>query len=82
MRTDLLVRASRDTGISLRARGVLAVLVAVGEVLPADSLWKMGLAGRDSIRHAYRELKDCGYICSDRVYKSGQWVTVQRFPDA
>jgi hypothetical protein len=75
-----LIRASQDTRISLRARGVLATLIALDHIPPADLLWKTGFAGRDVVRSAYRELKLAGYIESERMFKNGQWITLQDFP--
>jgi hypothetical protein len=80
VRTDLLIRARRDPRLSLRARGVLATLIAYDEVIPADRVWKeAGGEGRDPVRRAYKELRDLGYIITKKVGVTGQWVTIQAF---
>lgn len=75
----LIGRASlRDERLSNRARGVLVRLLsnADGYLMDSTALAKKGKEGRGAIRSALSELRDLGYISTQKyVDKRGRWRT-------
>lgn len=80
---NILEKASIDASLSLRARGVLCVMVQHGHVCKADELTEICLEGRDAVRGAKRELKQAGYIISVRMHDkiTKRWYTQEFFAD-
>lgn len=79
----LLNAAYSDPRLSMRARGLLTLLVMRGHPTPADDLWREGALteGRNAIRAMMKELKDTGYVSATRGYDRVQrrFYTLQRF---
>ena len=77
--TGILREAMHDTRLSLKALGLLIVLVDRhhGEVPPARLLAAYHADGRDAVRSGLRELRELGYITTVRHQsRDGQWSTL------
>lgn len=72
----------RDTRLSFKARGVLAMIMShsQGWSLSIASIAQVNQEGKDAVRSAIKELEDSGYLRRDQVNTSGRfgesiWVT-------
>jgi hypothetical protein len=72
-----------DVRLSLRAKGLMAMYVSLGEVPASNEVVKIVSEGRDAIRKAMSELTRFGYI--EKVHYQtgyGHWQTLYRFTGA
>lgn len=81
--TILPNRLLKDKRISFRARGVLAMMIAMPEDWQtyADWIEEQGTEGREALQKAFRELEEFGYLSRQRVlhpitkkFTCFQWV--------
>lgn len=79
--------ALQDGRLSLRARGVMALVLSLPPEQPvsAERLAAIAKEGRDAIRKAMNELEACGYLCRIRTKggygKVGTEVIITDDPD-
>lgn len=74
-----------DTRLSYRARGLLVAILARPDHwrVRSDQLAAEGREGRDAIRAALTELKDCGYLTVEKMRQAdGTFITEQVIYDA
>lgn len=80
--------ALRDKNLTLRARGLLAMMLSypAGWTITSERLALGCVEGRDAIRRVLRELEDAGYLVREKYRNEvGQWVhnqIVYDTPDA
>ena len=76
--TVLPNEALRDSRLSFKARGLLALVLSMPDdwATSSQALARMGKDGRDSVRTGLRELRDYGYVrLEKRQHSGGQWRT-------
>lgn len=64
----------RDTSLSFKARGILAMMLSMPEDWQTHQTWieKQGNEGREAIRSALQELEARGYLRREVIRKSGR----------
>lgn len=66
-----------DARLTFRARGILTWLLDKPDDWEAnsDAIARNTPEGRDAVRTAMRELKDCGYLVYEKLQIDGKWIT-------
>jgi hypothetical protein len=75
-------RVLNDKRLSYRARGILAYLLSKPNdwEVQADDIVRRGKEGRDAVRAAFRELRDCGYAQLITTQQGRRWI-IYETPD-
>jgi hypothetical protein len=73
-----LITALKDPSLSLKAKGLLALLLLVDDELSAGDVVQLSRDGIDSVRSGLRELIEHGFIERELVVRAGKpprWQT-------